>query len=166
VTLGDHARRQAKAKAQSQIDVASRDFQRGKLSDVAWASRVAEALATAYLGDEDPRWQSGFDGDAELWREARELILDAIPGDGTLLDIGCATGHLIESLASWSLERGLRLMLFGLELNPKLAAMARVRLPTWSDRIFDGNAIDWQPPSILRMSARVWSMCLPAGAPL
>jgi trans-aconitate methyltransferase len=107
---------------------------------------VTAALAAAYLTEDDPRWQSGFDGDADLWREARELILDGVDRDGTFLDIGCATGYLLECLATWASQRELHLSMYGLELNGELADAARRRLPNWAHCIFQGNAIDWQPP--------------------
>jgi SAM-dependent methyltransferase len=146
LTVDHQARRRAKADAQDHIDEASRAFDSGVITEALWSSRVAAALAAAYLRDDDPRWQSGFDGDAELWRQARELILDAVTGDGTFLDVGCANGHLIECLAQWAAERGQHLAMFGLELNPDLTALARRRLPAWADHIFEGNAMDWRPP--------------------
>jgi SAM-dependent methyltransferase len=104
--------------------------------------------ANAKLGDErddDPRWQSGFDGDPDLWREARAFILDAVPTGGSFLDVGCANGYLLECIAAWAAERGLELSLHGLELSPDLAEAARRRLPAMSDRIYTGNASDWMP---------------------
>ena len=139
-------RRRAKAEAQAEIDAASRELERGTIGDVEWSRRVTDALAAAYLFDDDPRWQSGFDGDAELWRQARELVLDGVDRDGTFLDVGCATGHLMECLAAWARERGRRVELYGLELSPDLARVARRRLPAWANRIFEGNAVDWEPP--------------------
>ncbi len=46
----------------------------------------------------------------------------------------------------WGRERRLALTLYGLELNPNLAAAARRRLPGWADRIYTGNVSDWIPP--------------------
>lgn len=135
-----------KASTHSAIDAASRELERGVIADAEWQRRVSAALATAYLREDDPRWQSGFDGDAQLWREARELVLDAVAGDGSLLDVGCANGHLMESLAAWARERGLDLSIYGLEINRDLAETARRRLPELADRIFTGNASDWIPP--------------------
>lgn len=143
----NEARRRAKADSQAIIDAASLELERGAIDELAWHERVTGALAAAYLINHDPRWQSGFDGDAELWREARELVLDAVNSDGTFLDIGCANGHLIECLATWALERGWHL-LYGLELNRDLASAARRRIPAWADRIFEGNVVDWAPPRL------------------
>ena len=41
---------------------------------------------------------------------------------------------------------GFRIEPYGLDLIPSLAALARGRLPQWSDRIFAGNVMDWEPP--------------------
>jgi hypothetical protein len=146
MTLSDEARSRAKAEAQAAIDSASLDYDRRVIGEAEWQRRVGRALARAYLLDDDPRWQSGFDGSSDLWRQARELILEAIPRDGTFLDVGCATGHLIECLTSWARERNLHLSAFGLEVDPDLASAARGRLPAWADRIFTGRASDWDPP--------------------
>jgi len=141
-----HARAAAKAAAQAGIDAASAALAAGAISEAEWQRRVTDALASSYLSEDDPRWQSGFDGDAGLWREARSLVLDAVPGDGSLLDVGCANGHLMECLALWARERGTELTVYGLELNPALADTARRRLPAWADRIYTGNVVDWAPP--------------------
>jgi hypothetical protein len=103
-------------------------------------------LEAVYLASDDPRGQSGFRGDEAAWRRAKEPIVEAIDRDGTLLDVGCANGLLMESLTEWALERGLRIEPFGLELSPRLADLARDRLPRWSDRIFQGDAMRWSPP--------------------
>jgi hypothetical protein len=33
-----------------------------------------------------------------------------------------------------------------LDLSERLAALARARLPAWSERIFTGNSLYWHPP--------------------
>jgi hypothetical protein len=45
-----------------------------------------------------------------------------------------------------SLPCGYHLEPYGLDIFRKLAAIARTRVPLWRDRIFVGNAIDWDPP--------------------
>ena len=143
---GESTRASAKLEAQAAIDAASRDFAAGAIDESTWQRRVSVALATAYLAEDDPRWQSGFDGDADLWREARAFILDAVPSGGSFLDVGCANGYLIECIPAWAAERGLELSLHGLELSADLAEEARRRLPAMSDRIYTGNVSDWTPP--------------------
>jgi hypothetical protein len=144
--MSEGTRTHAKLQAQAAIDAASRDFAAGAIDESSWQRRVSDALAAAYLGEDDPRWQSGFDGDPELWRDARAFILDAVPSGGSFLDVGCANGYLLECIATWAAERGLELLLHGLELSPDLAEAARRRLPALADRIYSGNASDWMPP--------------------
>lgn len=78
--------------------------------------------------------------------EARRLVVEALHKSGSLLDVGCADGLLMESLAAWALEVGLRIEPHGLELSPELASLARRRLPHWADRIHVGNVLTWDPP--------------------
>jgi protein-L-isoaspartate O-methyltransferase len=141
-----HNRAAAKARAHATIDDASDALARGSVTQSEWHRAVTDALAEAYLAEDDPRWQSGFDGDPELWREARALLLDAVPHSGSFLDVGAANGHLIECLAIWARDRGVDLDVFGLELNSQLAAAAQRRLPALAHQIYTGNVVDWPPP--------------------
>jgi SAM-dependent methyltransferase len=104
---------------------------------------MAEIYEGAYLPGKNPRAQSGFGGDAARWEAGRRAIVEAIDRDGSFLDVGCASGLLLESVVSWSPHR---VEPFGLELAPRLNELARARLPQWADRIFDGNALTWEPP--------------------
>jgi hypothetical protein len=103
-------------------------------------------LEPGYLRGTTPQQGSGFSGGPGEWRQARRHITEAIDGDGTFLDVGCANGLLMESVAAWCAERGLDVEPFGVDISPKLAELARRRLPQWSDRIWAGNAADWRPP--------------------
>jgi SAM-dependent methyltransferase len=107
---------------------------------------MTKTLETAYLAETDPRRQSGFNGDDARWKRGRRVIVEAIHRDGSLLDIGCANGYLMETLSAWAAERGTMLDPWGLDISPKLADLARLRLPYWSDQIFTGNAMLWEPP--------------------
>jgi hypothetical protein len=60
--------------------------------------------------------------------------------------VGCANGHLLESMVAWCAERGIRLEPYGVDLSAGLVAEARRRLPQWADRIWVGNALDWTAP--------------------
>jgi SAM-dependent methyltransferase len=156
MTLDAEARQQAKAAALAAVDSATRDLDSGVIEEVEWQQRVSNALGGAYLLDDDLCWQSGFDGDPGSWREARELVLDAVgprhaPSaesrpPGTFLDVGCATGYLMECLEVWAAERGLQLEAHGLELDGALARAAKARRPDWSARIFEGNVSEWVAP--------------------
>ncbi len=120
-------------------------FARGDIDRAGWHSRMAAIIMPAYLSGADPRAQSGYGGTEEAWRQARSLVADAIHRSGTFLDVGCASGLLMESVSAWCHERGLVVEPFGIDIVPELAALARTRLPQWADRVFEGNAAFWIP---------------------
>ena len=103
-------------------------------------------IVPAYLAADNPRAQSGQSGDEAGWEHARSLVVEAVDRDGTFLDVGCASGHLMETARAWAAERGFALEPYGVDLSPELAELARLRLPRWADRIWVGNALDWRPP--------------------
>ena len=103
-------------------------------------------LETSYLRDGTPRGGSGFGGTAADWRAQRSHLCQAIDRDGSFLDVGCANGHLMESMVAWCAEHGVRLEPFGVDLSPGLVTEARRRLPQWADRLWVGNALDWAAP--------------------
>ena len=72
--------------------------------------------------------------------------MDAIDRDGTFLDVGCASGYLMECVARWGADKGLKIEPHGLDIAPDLVELARRRLPRWAERTYVGNAIDWRPP--------------------
>lgn len=122
------------------------DLAQGRIDEPAWYEQVRDLIEAAYLEEESPRAQSGLGGDAAHWERRRRVIADALDWDGTFLDVGCANGLLMESLVAWAGERGCRIEPYGLDISPKLAALASARLPTWADRIYVGNVIAWEPP--------------------
>jgi hypothetical protein len=119
---------------------------RGEIDEEGWHAAVAAVLVPAYLAAETPWGQSGKGGDEATWEQARRPVADAIDRDGSFLDVGCASGFLMESVQRWTAERGLAVEPYGLEIARELAALARRRLPHWADRIFVGNARRWSPP--------------------
>ncbi|HEY1368693.1 MAG TPA: bifunctional class I SAM-dependent methyltransferase/GNAT family N-acetyltransferase, partial [Gaiellaceae bacterium] len=116
---------------------------RGEIDDESWFAGMADVYESAYLEGDNPRAQSGFGGDEVRWEAGRRPIAEAIDSGGTFLDIGCASGHLLECLVEWAPHR---IEPYGLDLSPALAELARRRLPQWADRIFVGNALTWEPP--------------------
>jgi SAM-dependent methyltransferase len=104
------------------------------------------ALERAYLRERDPIRQSGFAGGAVRWRAEREPILDAVEGDGDLLDVGCANGYLAECLVAWGRERGLKLVPFGVDQSAALVGLACRRLPELAAQFWVANAWEWTPP--------------------
>jgi hypothetical protein len=98
---------------------------------------------SVYLASDDPRAQSGFGGSAERWMAARHTIVEGIDRPGTLLDIGCANGLLMESLARWS---PFPIEPYGVDYAPGLVELAKRRLPAWKERIWVGDIATWTPP--------------------
>jgi 2-polyprenyl-3-methyl-5-hydroxy-6-metoxy-1,4-benzoquinol methylase len=116
-------------------------YARGELDDAGWHAANASLIVPAYLASETPEGGSGSSRDAGGWERARSLLADAVVAGQSFLDVGCANGHLLESMAAWA-----HVEPYGLEISPDLAELARRRLPRWADRIWIGNAFDWQPP--------------------
>jgi SAM-dependent methyltransferase len=125
---------------QAEID---RRLERGEIDEDGWHDEMQAIIVPAYLAAETPWEQSGKSGDEAGWEYARSLIADAIDRGGTFLDVGCANGFLMECLPRWTPHH---VEPYGLDISRELAELARSRLPAWADRIFVGNAIDWEPP--------------------
>jgi len=130
------------------VEIARLDDDRdaGRITDGQWHAGIEEALIDAYLGHADVHRQSGKSGGEASWRWARELILDVFPKHATFLDVGCASGYLMESIQRWGAERGIDVEPYGVDISWRIAALAKHRLPQWRDRIFVGNVMDWEPP--------------------
>lgn len=112
----------------------------------AWFAERTALLEDVYLRAENPRGQSGFSRDEQGWERARRPIASALHRSGTFLDIGCANGLLMESIARWAAEAGHTVEPHGVDISAKLVALARHRLPAWAERLHVGNALDWSPP--------------------
>jgi len=126
-------------------DVAEIDelLERGEIDEADWHRRMQELIVPAYLAADTPWGQSGKTGTAEDWERSRSHVADGIDRGGTFLDVGCANGYLMECLPGWT---SFAVEPYGLDISPELAELARTRLPEWRDRIFVGNALDWEPP--------------------
>ena len=133
----------AAAKEGAWREVAAIDaaYRAGELDEAGWHEAMAALVVPAYLRAETPQGGSGSSRDAAGWEHARSLLADATSPGQTFLDVGCANGLLLESMAAWGGVEP-----YGLEISPELAELARTRLPEWRDRIWVGNAADWQPP--------------------
>ena len=124
----------------AEIDAA---LERGEIDETGWHARTTALIEGAYLSAETPQGQSGHSGDDERWEQARRLVLDACDRPGSFLDVGCANGLLMESVARWS-EGALEP--YGVEISASLADLARRRCPQWANRIWTANAGVWRPP--------------------
>jgi SAM-dependent methyltransferase len=126
--------------------VEAADRARRSLDEAAFHRDSQRLLERSYLRDATPRGGSGFGGTATAWRAHRSQLCQAVDRDGSFLDVGCANGHLLESMVAWCAERGIRLEPYGVDLSAALVAEARRRLPHWADRIWVGNALGWTAP--------------------
>jgi hypothetical protein len=118
-------------------------LERDEIDEAQWHREWQALVAPAYLAAETPWQQSGKSGTAEDWEWSRSHVADAVAGDGSFLDVGCASGYLMECLPRWT---EFAVEPYGLEIAPELAALARARLPHWAERIYVGNALTWRAP--------------------
>lgn len=139
----DDSARQALHQKAEELDRAVRE---GRIDEDAWYAGSRELLETSYLATDDPYRQSGMRADAARWERGRRPIVAVIDRDGPFLDVGCANGLLMASVRAWAAAAGHAIEPYGLDLSPSLADLARQRLPSWADRIFVGNIVDWAPP--------------------
>src|SRR5436853_7891156 len=93
----------------------------GEIDEAQWYREVAAVIVPAYLAGDNPRAQSGSDGDDAAWRYKRSLIAEAVDRDGTFLDVGCASGYLMECLARWSRAPGHEGEPYRLDIPPEIA---------------------------------------------
>jgi SAM-dependent methyltransferase len=107
---------------------------------------MLDELARSYLEEDDPIRASGFGGGPERWRAEREPILDGVTRSGSLLDIGCANGHLLACLVEWAGERGIELTPHGVDRSERLVERARAALPEHAANLHVGDAWSWVPP--------------------
>ena len=121
-----------KERAWRELGVIDEALLSGEIDEGAWHERILAIVEPAYLAAPTPQGQSGHSGDAAAWEQARRLLLDAVPDGADVLDIGCANGLLMESLAAWAADDGRVLEPYGVEISARLAELARARLPHWA----------------------------------
>ena len=133
----------AAAKEGAWREVAAIDaaYDRGELDDAGWHAAMASLIVPSYLAARTPEAGSGHSGSEAEWEYSRGVVVEAIAGHRTFLDVGCANGLLMESMQRWAGVEP-----YGLDISPELAELARTRYPHWRERIFAGNALDWTPP--------------------
>jgi SAM-dependent methyltransferase len=119
-------------------------------SDDEYYERIRALLEDYYVSaDErgDVFGGSGSTGkDMASWAAKRRVIARAFDRAGSWLDVGCANGLLLETLAAWVAESGYRIEPHGLELSERIAERAHKRLPHWATRIWTGNVMRFEPP--------------------
>lgn len=136
----------AKNRAYEFVEAQQQALDSGTLTEAEWFDVHTRYFTEHYLAADNPRGQSGHGGDEARYRYTRMMILEAIHRSGTFLDVGCANGHLMESLSRWLQGSGLDVTFYGLDISEGLLALAKQRLPQWADRFYLGNALYWTPP--------------------
>jgi SAM-dependent methyltransferase len=132
-----------KENAWREVQAIDQRLAHGEIDEGQWHSEMEALVVPAYLEAKTPWQQSGKSGTVEDWEWSRSLLADAIDRDGTFLDVGCANGYLMECLPRWT---SARVEPYGVDISAKLVELARKRLPLWRDRIWVGNALEWEPP--------------------
>jgi RimJ/RimL family protein N-acetyltransferase/2-polyprenyl-3-methyl-5-hydroxy-6-metoxy-1,4-benzoquinol methylase len=141
----DDELRDAKERSWREVEAIDAAHARGDIDDAGWHRAMAALVVPAYLAAATPQGGSGHTGSADDWEWSRGVVAEALDRDGTFLDVGCANGLLMESVARWATERGLSVEAYGLDISPELADFARRRLPGWDHRIVAGNALGFAP---------------------
>ncbi len=136
---------QLKERAWQEVAAIDRALAEGRLDEPGWHAAMADLVRPAYLAANNPYAQAGHGGDAASWEASRGFLAAALHRSGTILDVGCAGGIMMESLQRWGAAKGLALQPHGLEIVPELAELARRRLPQWHERIYVGNIRTWEP---------------------
>ncbi len=103
-------------------------------------------MTRRYLAHSDPRQQSGFGGGAERWANERRPILGPVDRDGSLLDLGCANGYLLECLVAWAAEDGFELEPHGVDQCEELIELARQRHTRFASHFHTDDVWSWEPP--------------------
>ena len=117
----------------------------GRIDEAGWHEAMANLIKPNYLSATNPYAQAGHSGNAATWEASRGFIAEALDRSGTFLDVGCASGVLMESVRRWGKQKNLQIEPYGLDIVPELAELARNRLPQWKDRIWVGNIRTWVP---------------------
>jgi hypothetical protein len=113
----------------------------------AWDDRTRRLLEDAYVGaGAGPGGSGSGDVTEGGWRAKRQHLSVPMDADGTWLDVGCANGHLLVTLPAWASERDVTIDPHGLELLPRVAALARDLHPHLAARIWTGSVMTWEPP--------------------
>lgn len=140
----------AKERAHDLLAPIDEAFDPGEITQHQWHQQILAIVEPAYLAATTEQMGSGHSGRREEWEQSRGLVMEAIDGPGTFLDVGCVNGLLMASVRQWARDRGLAVEPYGVEISPRLADLARQRYPQWRDRIWAANADGWRPPRRFR----------------
>ena len=89
--------------------------------------------------------RSFWHGSRELWRTARQVILEAVNQDGTFLDVGCASGALLRDLRAWAGQRGFTLIPYGIDIIEELIIESKQNNPGFEPNFFAADNKIFKP---------------------
>lgn len=141
----DHATKEKINRAYTWNEKLQQDLEQGNITEAEWFKRNKDYFTSHYLSSDNPRGQSGHSGDEERYYYSHSTLLSVIDRSGTLLDVGCANGYLMESMDRWFRGTGYDVAFYGLDISEGMLDLAKQRLPQWSDRFFLGNGLDYRP---------------------
>jgi SAM-dependent methyltransferase len=133
-----------KERAWQEVAAIDQALAEGRIDEDGWHEAMAALIKPAYLAAGNPYAQAGHGGDAATWEASRGFIAGALHRSGTFLDVGCASGILMESVQRWGANKNLNIEPHGLDIVPELVQLARRRLPQWAHRIHVGNIRTWR----------------------
>lgn len=110
---------------------------------------LRRTLVGAYLRADTLAGGSGFGGSQREWESVRGVLADAIDTSRTkssFLDLGCANGHLVQSMINWGADRGVEVSVHGVDVAPELIERAQALHPDRADRFWVGDACRWEHP--------------------
>lgn len=136
-----------KERSWQEVAAINRALEEGLLDEAGWHAAMAELVRDPYLAADNPYAQAGHGGDAATWEASRGFVAEALHRNGAFLDVGCASGIMMESVQRWGATRGLVIEPYGLDIVPEFVTRTRQRLPQWAGRLFVGNICTWQPES-------------------
>lgn len=142
--MSDEAR-DAQEHGWRELDEIEAAYRSGGLDTGGWHRAVLAIVEPAYLAAGTPQGGSGHSGSAGEWDRTRSIVMEAVSGPGSFMDIGCANGLLMESVHRWGAQAGLVIEPFGVDISDRLVELARARCPQWADRLWCENAARWHP---------------------
>jgi SAM-dependent methyltransferase len=129
-----------------------------------WDAQTKDALEAAYVAaGAGPRGAGSSSASEGEWRAKRQHLTIPMDAHGSWLEVGCANGHLLATLPSWTAERGVTVTAHGLELLPPVAALARSLHLELADRIWTGSVMSWQSPMRFRFVTATTDVVPPTG---
>jgi 2-polyprenyl-3-methyl-5-hydroxy-6-metoxy-1,4-benzoquinol methylase len=123
-----------KERAWQEVAEINQALEEGRMDEAGWHEAMAALIKPAYLAADNPYAQAGHGGDAATWEASRGFIAEALHRSGTFLDVGCASGILMESVHRWGAARNLVIEPYDLDIVPEFVGAKR-----------NGECYSWRP---------------------